>query len=399
LGNPLINKDFALLAIGQFVSATGDQVHQIALLWWILDKTGSPAAMAALGMASLVPAMVLGPFLGVFADKLDRKWVVVWMDFARAVLIGTVAGLALCGTLKLWHLYAATVLASTASALFEPAVNALVPRIVPDSALKKSQAVQQGLNSMVGVYGPFLGGVLVGWVGISMVFLLNAISFFLSGVSEIFITYHHRVAQGRANPLLGVREGFRFIRKTRTLPWLMGMLACGNFALAPMGTILVPFMIREVLHQTARGLGLFFAFAGVGGVVGAVLAGGFQKSTQHHRAVIVFPTLQGLLLASWGLAPSVVWTYTMAFLIGICAPLAQVNINMVFFKLVPDEMRGKVFAFRMTFLLIITPVALSAYGAIASVWTSSIPYLVVASGAILAAVAQLMRLVPGFRDL
>ncbi|HQJ23717.1 MAG TPA: MFS transporter, partial [Bacillota bacterium] len=121
--NPLINKDFALLAIGQFVSSIGDNVHRVALVWWVYNVTGSPSITGMLSLASMIPAIVLSPYMGVLADKWDRRRIVYGMDYLRGAIIASVALLSFAGKLEVWHMVLSSVLISACSSLFNPAVS------------------------------------------------------------------------------------------------------------------------------------------------------------------------------------------------------------------------------------------------------------------------------------
>ncbi|MCD4691133.1 MFS transporter, partial [bacterium] len=98
------NRNFLLLWLGQLVSQVGDRVHSIALMWWILEETGSAALMGTVLIAATVPAVILGPLAGGYVDRWNRKAIIAGMDFLRGVIILVVASLTLTDRLEIWHL-------------------------------------------------------------------------------------------------------------------------------------------------------------------------------------------------------------------------------------------------------------------------------------------------------
>ncbi|MHB8963150.1 MAG: MFS transporter, partial [Saccharofermentanales bacterium] len=125
-----INRDYGLLFVGRLVSQIGDGVHNFAIVWLVLDLTGSGIALSALFIASTVPSILFTPFSGVLADRLDRKKIIVWMDVIRGALLLLAAWIYSAGMLTLPLIYVLTVLISLCGVLFGPAVLASMPSLV-----------------------------------------------------------------------------------------------------------------------------------------------------------------------------------------------------------------------------------------------------------------------------
>jgi len=149
-----LNRDFSLLWTGQLISQIGDKFYAIALAWWILTKTGSPAIMGLYLVASALPGLVLGPLAGGCTDRWNRKTVLIAMDLLRAAIILGVTILATAGNLQIWHLFTAAVIVSLASAFFSPAASAALPQIVSGDEIPKANAMNQLISGSTTVIGP-----------------------------------------------------------------------------------------------------------------------------------------------------------------------------------------------------------------------------------------------------
>lgn len=230
-----INKDFFLLWTGKIVSQIGDRFYGIALAWWLLEKTQSPMIMGFFMAASVLPGLAIGPFAGVFIDRWNRRNIIILADVLRGILVLMVAHLSYCNQLRVWQIFAAAVMISLASAFFDPTVQAVVPQIVPEEHISRANSLSQMVSSSSMVLGPVLGAVFVNYMGFTLVFLANGISYLLSAFFESFI--HIPSAESMAvkdkNSILSeLQQGLRFIKLQRQL---LLVVYCGFTSFSPMG--------------------------------------------------------------------------------------------------------------------------------------------------------------------
>jgi MFS family permease len=176
----LSNRNFTRIWSGQIVSQTGDKFYAIALAVWIVEKTGSPALMAALLIASTVPGLIMGPFAGALVDRWNRKTVMIAADVLRAAVAAGVAILAALGILQVWEVAGAAVAISTASAFFSPALSASLPGVVGDEKLGEANSLSQLGGGVTNVLGPACGAIVLSFLGYPAVYAVNAASFVVS---------------------------------------------------------------------------------------------------------------------------------------------------------------------------------------------------------------------------
>ena len=178
----LTHRSFAFLWVGQTISRVGDHLYQVALAWWVLEKTGSALAMGTVLTFSMVPMLLFVLIGGVAVDRLPRVRLLLISDLGRGIAAAGVAWLALSGRLEIWHIYGASLLFGLADAFFQPAYLALVPELTPVSALTSANSLTS-LSSQAGrIMGPALGAALVGLGGTTLAFAGNALSFFAAAL-------------------------------------------------------------------------------------------------------------------------------------------------------------------------------------------------------------------------
>jgi MFS family permease len=301
---PLRHRDFRLLWAGMTISLIGDGVFLVAMAWQAYELWNAPAALSILGIGMTIPTIAFLLPAGVLSDRLDRRWLMLFADAGRAVVIGMLAGLSLAGLLNFWELLALVALYGIGTAFFIPAFDAIVPDLVPTADLAAANALDQFVRPIsLRLVGPALGGALVAGLGTGSAFALDAASFAASTVAVFLVRapLHHRSVGGES-PLQAVKDGLRFVRRR---VWLWGTLLSAAFAyLAFLGPaeVLLPYVIKNDLHASADDLGLVFAAGGLGAVGSALLMG--QRGHPSRDVTVMYGTwtLATLAVAGYGLA-------------------------------------------------------------------------------------------------
>lgn len=299
---PLRHRDFALLWGGQVGSLLGDGVFLVAMAWQVYALSNAPTALSMVGIAMTVPTIALLLLGGLVTDRFDRRRVLLAADAVRGLAVGTMAVLSLTGTLQLWHMFVLVALYGSGTAFFGPAFDAIVPELLPESALAQANSLDQLLRPLAfRLAGPALGGWLVAVAGAGAAFGLDACSFALSALMVLAM----RGGRGHASSssvMTDLRAGMRFVRANT---WLWGTLVSAAFAylffLGPV-EVLVPYVVKNDMHGSAAELGLIFAAGGVGSIGAAVL---MSMAGQPRRMITVIYatwTLATLAVAGYGLS-------------------------------------------------------------------------------------------------
>jgi MFS family permease len=283
----LKQRDFALLWSGQSVSSVGDGIFTVALALEALHLTHRPSSFALVIAARMVPTILLALVSGVVVDRVSRQLAMLASDAGRAVAVGVIALLTGTGHIHIWELVVMSIIFGIADSFFGPAYTAVLPEILPSDLLVQGNALNSTSQQLAsGLIGPGIGGAIVGAVGTAWAFGIDALSFVLSAVS---LALMHRTPREPSEPssfLDDAKEGVRYVRSQRWL-WLT-LVAAGIanfFGYAPIG-LLVPLLVREVLHGSPYELGVVFAAGGLGGVLASLVAG--RLGTPKHQIAVMW---------------------------------------------------------------------------------------------------------------
>ena len=178
----LFTRDFGLIWLSQLVSQVGDGISNLALLWFVYSITGSPMKTTIIGLLHTIPPIVLGPFIGVYVDRLPKKFFLIGSNTLRAVLIGIIPCAVSTDTFTVNLLYALVFLDAVAMATFSPALTSSVPLIVPRAQFTAANALIQSTTSLGIIFGPALSGVGIALFGSQEVLCLNAVTYFVAAL-------------------------------------------------------------------------------------------------------------------------------------------------------------------------------------------------------------------------
>ncbi|HET6891243.1 MAG TPA: MFS transporter, partial [Pyrinomonadaceae bacterium] len=199
------NHDFRQLWLGQVISQTGDWFNTIALYTIILNLTGSGRDIGLLLVARFLPSFIFGPLSGVVADRFSRRSIMIISDLLRAVVV--LGFLFVRRADQLWIIYVLTVLQLGLSTFFEPAKTAAIPSIVSDRELVAANAISAVTWSVMLTLGAAIGGVITGWFGTNVAFVLDSLTFVLSALLIVGVRLPKRPPREKTKLTLGKALG------------------------------------------------------------------------------------------------------------------------------------------------------------------------------------------------
>jgi len=385
------NRNFVLVWAGQSLSMFGSRLTYIALFWWVMEKTGSATALAGVAIATALPTFFLGPIAGVFVDRLDRRRLMLAMNLINGLIIGLSATLLLIGRLQVWEIYLFTTLASTATVFHRPSLQSSIPNLVEPEQLTRANSLYQISNGVSGIAGPALGGILVGFIGSGPTMWVDAITFFVAGISLFVASFPSPrtvASSGLRSIFSDTIFGFRFLYREKTLLFMLLLFALINFLLAPT-SVLFPIMAKEVLNVGAQGFGLFGSALSVGIVVGGLLTARLKRFRRHGLGIICGLVLLGLMLAVFGLSRSICLSLGALALVGLGVAIVNTLEAVIFQTRAPNELQGRVFGAQSAVTDGLQPISLALTGAVLIVFSA--PMILIGSG-IAAALAGLAAL-------
>jgi DHA3 family tetracycline resistance protein-like MFS transporter len=398
---PLRRRDFALLSAGSIASLIGDGFFHIALAWQVYTISNIPTALSIVFLAISLPSVLLVLVGGVFADRYDRRKLMVSADLVRAAALGAIAILSASGVLELWHIAALVVFVGAGDAFFNPASTAFLPDVVPDEDLAAANAVAGMYRPvMIRMIGPAAGGLVVAAFGPAPAFAIDAGSFVLSAIAVWSIRTRPRpkgvVDHSLRATIAEVAEGFRY---TRSQPWIWATLLSAMFSLlifiGPI-EVLVPFVIKNKLALGPESLGLIFAFGGIGSAIMAVVIG-VVGLPRRRVTVMYFAWAFGVgATALYGVMTSLWQALAISFVIQSSFMLGQVIWTTMLQQLVPRELLGRVSSLDWLMSIGLVPVSYALTGPVSGLLGPDVT-LVVAG--LLGSVFMFgLLFVPGVRD-
>lgn len=283
--NPL-DKNLLLLLWGRMVSDTGSRVQLIVIPLYILDTGGSAATVGLFTFLSIVPALLIYPLAGVLGDRWNRKTIMVLTDLLSGGVILLLAILSHIGTMSLGMMMCAQALIALLNGLFDPATKGILPQLVNREHLSRANSALYSMRTLSGLAGPVIGTALYAAFGISILFLINGVSFLLSGISEMLIHYRHHTTMEKQGMLSALREGGQFVLGKPSIRALCLFLLAIYALVMPMFQVLLPLLFRTRLSYTDTQYGLLQIVIMLGALLGGILTGVmFGREGQERSAL------------------------------------------------------------------------------------------------------------------
>ena len=342
-------RDFRLLVIGVFVSSFGEQMLTIALGWELYNRTGSALVLGGIGLAQIIPIILLSLPAGHIVDRHNRKRIVILAEIA--LLLGSLglAGLsARHGPLLL--IYACLVVLGGGQAFSGPANSALVGQVIPAQVYENASTWRSSIGQLSAVMGPAAGGFLIGLLhGATWIYVFNATAAFVIVLLLLLVRAGRQAQPAQREPTMrALGEGLRFLRRT---PVLLAAITLDLFAVLLGGaTTLLPVYARDILHVGPIGLGWLQAASSVGAVCMALALAHRPPFTQAGRTLLVAVAAFGLATIVFGLSRSFALSLVMLFLLGAFDNISVVIRSTLVLVRTPDEMRGRVGAVNALFI-------------------------------------------------
>lgn len=342
----LRNRLFFLLWSGQTLSRLGDRFYQVALVWWVLQKTGSAAAVAKILVFSYLPMLLFLLVGGVAIDRFSRSKVMLASDLSRAAVVTVVSILAFAGQLEVWHLYIAGGVFGTVNAFFQPAYTKIVIETVPSEALTSANSLTNLSKQIADVSGPVLGASIVALAGTATAFVADGLSFIVSAfcLLPLLKLSVSRSSERRSRPsaIKELREGFATVFGS---PWLwisITVAALGNVTVNGPISVALPFLIKNELHRDVATYGAVFSMIALGSVVMTIWLGRSEKIHRRGVTFYICYLIAAIMTLGLGFRIPIVAVGIATFIIGATLTASALIWTNTLQELVSQEVLGRV---------------------------------------------------------
>ncbi len=339
----LRHRDFRLFISGQAISLIGTWMQSVAQSWLVYRLTGSAALLGTVGFATQIPVFLLGPIAGSYADRINRRRLLLATQTTMMVLALALAALTLTGRVAVWHLLVLGAGLGVANAFDIPGRQVFVFEIVGRADLVNAIALNSSMVNGARIVGPAVAGLLVAAVGEGWCFLLNSASYVAVIAGLLLIRPRPTGSRPAGSALQSAVEGFRFVARTAPVRALLVLLGIVSLAGMPY-TVLMPLIADGVLHAGASGYGTLMAATGVGALGGA-LALATRKSIRGLGTWVAAGCASfGLMLALFASVRNIWAAGALLVGAGFSMMVQMASSNTLIQSMVPNELRGRVMA-------------------------------------------------------
>jgi len=394
----LRHRNFRLFLGGQVISLAGTWMQQVALSWLVYRLTRSPFLLGLVGFAGQLPSLLLAPLAGVWADRADRRRIVIGTQVLAMVQALVLSALVLTGRVTVAHILVLSVFLGLVNGVDVPTRQAfLVEMVRGRDDLANAIALNSSVFNAARLVGPAVAGFMIGLVGEGVVFLLNGLSYIavIAALVAMRIDPRPPGSQPRQPVLRELKEGVRYafgFAPIRSLLLLIGLVSLMGVPF----TVLMPVFATDVLHGGAHTLGLLMSSLGLGALGGALLLAARRSVRGLGRVILAAVILFGLSLVGFGLSRNEWLSMALLVVAGLGMMVHMASSNTILQTIVDEDKRGRVMSFYAMAFMGSVPLGSLLSGALAA--RIGAPATVILGGiACLLGAAGFARVLPGLR--
>lgn len=371
------SKDFILVAIGQVISLFGNQILRYALPLYLLIQTGSSTLFGTISACAFIPMLLCFPVGGIIADRLNKRNIMVILDFSTAFLAFLFC--IFMDRVDIVFLMAATLMVLYGiQGIYQPAVNASVPLLVSSESIIEANSIVNVISSFSSMAGPVIGGILFSVVGLTPILYISIICFIASALMEMFIHIPYERKAGKGNiikiGLNDLKESLIFIFKKQPDLWKISLIyASVNLFLTALILIAVPVLITQRLGFSVMTANRLYGYAqGIiasGSILGGMIAGVISKKLQPKAIpLLVLGCAASILLAgiSLHLFNNAMMIYVIVVLccglLVMLSTLFQIQMLSYVQLLTPAHLIGKIISCVICICMFTNPIGEFIYG-------------------------------------
>ncbi|RVU63984.1 MFS transporter [Bacillus thuringiensis] len=331
-----------LFLTAQTISLFGSSLVQYAIIWYITLTTSSGMMLTISTVCGFLPQIAISLFAGVWIDRYDRKKMIMLSDGVIAIATLVLAVLFLTGYKSIWLLFIVLLIRSAGTGVQTPAVNALIPQIVPKDYLMKVNGMNSSITSLIMFLSPAASAAILSIASIEMTFFIDVITAMI-GISIMFIIQverHVNAESKQKSNLQGIKEGFAYLKENVFIKRLLVLLIIVMILISPAAFLTLTRSFGAEMWRLTASEMTFSAGAAAGGIL--IAAWGGFRNRMHTTALAC--ALYGLLMIGLGIAPVFIMYLVFNFLIGITMPCFNTPVNVLLQEKVETSMHGRMFS-------------------------------------------------------
>lgn len=385
-------KKIALFLISQNISLFGSSVVSFSIIWYITLQTSSGKWVMLFTICSLLPQVLISLWAGVWADRYNRKYLIILADSFIALATLGLAIAFWAGYQRMEMLMAVSLIRSIGTGIQTPAVNALYPQILPSEKLTRVQGINQTLNSVLMLLSPAVGGIVLGYLGIFWAFMLDVLTALLAITILSFIRIEKIVRSTEIAPIFTeLRQGITYVLNHRLLKKILLCLGVSYFLVTP-AAVLTPLMVERSFGSDVWRLTANEMVWTIGSLIGGIFVSLRGEFKDKIRTVAFCLVGFGVTFALLGVAKHFTIYLLIMGIAGFFLPIIATAQTVLIQENVEASMMGRVFSLVQIATGSAMPIAILFFGPLADI--ISVGSILLVSGALLAVVGVLYRFLP-----
>ncbi len=384
-------KQIILFMAGQTISLFGSSLVQYAIMWYITLDTQSGIMMTISIICSSLPTFFISPFAGVWADRFNRKLIIIASDSFIAVSTLILAILFLLGFDSLWLLFVVSAIRSLGSGVQTPAISAILPQIVPEEKLTKVNATNGTIQSFIMLVSPMASGALLGAAPIQVIFFIDVITAAIAVLIMIFLVHvplHAKALQQHVTGYFSdLKLGLIYISRHSFIKAFFVFSSVYFFLAAPVAFLTPLQVIRTFGDDVWRLTAIEIVFS-VGMMAGGIILASWQGFKNRVHTMVLSSVLIGFFTFALGITP-IFWIYLLFMgIVGLAMPFFNTPFTVLLQEKVEADYLGRVFGVLTMISSLIMPVGMLVFGPMAD--RIPIEYMLVVTGILMLLVGLMM---------
>ena len=387
-------KKVTVFLVGQTITTFGSLLVQYALLWHLTLTTKSGVVLALAAIFGFLPQAVVSIFAGVWADRVNRKVMIILSDSTIALATLGLAFFMLSGVDDLWLIFLVMAVRSVGAGIQMPAISALIPQIVPTDKLMRVNGINSSVQSSLLILGPVAAAGIYSTMSLAAILFVDVVTAVigLSLLATIAVpTLSRAASDDKPSYFTDLREGLKYIFSNDLVRWVMVIYSI-VFLLIVAPSNLSPLMLVRNFGSDVWLLTILELAFGVGMVAGGALMAIFASKVDRLGMMVGTSILFGVLATVMGFTTNLILFYSLFFLIGLAVPAFSTSSMTLLQETVEPERQGRVFGFVGIVMAVAMPLGMAVLGPLADI--VSVEILLIVTGVATVVIAVVAILLP-----
>jgi len=339
----LKNPTFLLFFLGNIVSLVGFGFNMVAISWLVLQETGSEFALGKIMALSTAPGVVLALFSGIIIDRVNRKWLMVFLDLFRLIIILIFLFFLWKLGFKISYLYPVAILMGLGNSIFWPTAQAFVQELVSDGDYFPANALLSASYQVGSLLGAGLGGIVVHFYSPFAALSINAAAYFISGILIALAPFKRVIIETKSEKLFfALTRGFVFLQQKGTVLILGLLTILSDVAIWGSLSVVTIAISRDVFQTGSWGYGFMEGLYGVGALISTGSVAYLTKQIGRKNALMICYLIAGAMCFITPLLSSIYFASIAYFFMGLHNNSARIIIRTVFMENIPNNIMGRV---------------------------------------------------------